>query len=83
MIIKMNRNTKTSVLIIFDILYIFINIFFIIKISAEVVPAAKPLNPKPACIEYAYKLFNVCKAYQMYLIHSTIKYFDQMTIIDF
>ena len=42
-----------------------------------------PLKPKPACIEFAYKLFNGCKVYEIHLIHNTIKYTDQMIITVF
>ena len=55
-IIKINSNTNTTLLIIFDILYIFVNIFFINKMPSEMkefFTAAKTLTPKAAC---AYKL---------------------------
>ena len=49
---------------IFLILYIFVKIFFINKMSSEVkefFTAAKALTPKATCIEFAYKLFNGSK----------------------
>ena len=55
MIIKINPNTNTSVLIIFDILHIFVNIFIINKMPSEMkefFAAAKALTPKAACPEY-------------------------------
>ena len=87
MIIKINPNTNTSVLlIIFDILHIFVNIFIINKMPSEMkefFTAAKGLTPKAVCVGYAYKLFNGSNGILDALNSNTIKYIYQMIIIVF